>query len=97
WAAWHLPLFLIPTLSQSRLLFPVFLAESLALSVIMTWLYLRSRGDLLLMILVHLMANYCVGVLGVPFHVWAGAAVACAGVIVGAGGLRASVSTRSTS
>src|SRR5262249_59311673 len=89
WAAWHLPTFFIPALSQSRLSIPVFLLESLALSIIMTWLHLRSRGDLLLMILVHLMANYCVGVLGVPFNAWAGAAVACATLIVAAGGLRA--------
>jgi membrane protease YdiL (CAAX protease family) len=88
WAAWHLPTFFIPTLSQNRLSIPVFLLESLALSVIMTWLHLRSRGDLLLMILVHVMANYCVGTLGVPFNVWTGAAVACAALLVAAGGLR---------
>jgi uncharacterized protein len=89
WAAWHLPTFFIPTLSQNRLSIPIFLLESLALGVIMTWLHLRSGGDLLLMILVHVMANYCVGVLGVPFNAWAGAAVACAVLIVAAGGLRA--------
>ena len=58
WAFWHLPTFFIPTLSQSRPSFPVFLLNSVALSVIMTWLNLRSGGDLLLIILVHLMANY---------------------------------------
>jgi uncharacterized protein len=38
WAFWHLPTFLIPTLHQSQLSFPVFVLNSMALSVIMTWL-----------------------------------------------------------
>jgi membrane protease YdiL (CAAX protease family) len=59
WWAWHLPTFFISTLSQHQLSIPVFLVNSMALSVIMTWLFQRSRGDLLLMILVHLAANYC--------------------------------------
>jgi membrane protease YdiL (CAAX protease family) len=63
------------------------LLNSLALSVIMTWLYLRTRGDLLLMILVHVVANYC-SAIGVPFNVEVSAEVACAVVIVLGGGLR---------
>ena len=86
WWAWHLPTFFISTLSQSHLSIPVFLINSLSLSVIMTWLYLRTRGDLLLMILVHVMANYC-GAIGVPFSAEVTAEVACAVVIVAAGGL----------
>jgi membrane protease YdiL (CAAX protease family) len=89
WAIWHLPAFFVPTLSQSRLSFPVFLLNSVALSVIMTWLYLRTGGDLLVMILVHLMANYSAGVLRVPQNAETAAEVACAALIVAAGGLRA--------
>jgi uncharacterized protein len=88
WALWHLPAFLIPTLSQSELSFPVFVLNSIALSVIMTWLYQRTGGDLLLMILVHLMANYCAGTLNVPFNAQVGGEVVCAVLIVAAGGLR---------
>jgi membrane protease YdiL (CAAX protease family) len=87
WGAWHLPTFFIPALPQSRLWFPLFVLNSMALSVIMTWLYLRTDGDLLLMILVHLLANYCVE-LGVPFIAEAGAEIVCAAIIVSAGGLR---------
>lgn len=87
WWAWHLPTFFISTLSQSELSIPVFLVNSLALSVIMTWLYQRTRGDLLLMILVHVAANYC-GAIGVPFNAEVSAEVACAAVIVACGGLR---------
>jgi len=61
WWAWHLPTFFVPALSQHQLSIPIFLVNSLALSVIMTWLYQRTRGDLLLMILVHVAANYCGG------------------------------------
>jgi membrane protease YdiL (CAAX protease family) len=87
WWAWHLPTFFISTLSQSSLSIPVFLLNSLSLSVIMTWLYQRSGGDLLLMILVHTAANYC-GAIGVPFGAAVSAEVACAVLIVAGGGLR---------
>jgi membrane protease YdiL (CAAX protease family) len=87
WWAWHLPTFFIPTLSQSHLSIPVFLINSVALSVIMTWLYLRTGGDLLLMILVHVVANY-VAEIGVPFNAEVIAEVACAALIVACGGLR---------
>jgi len=87
WWAWHLPTFFIPALSQSRLSVPVFLVNSLALSVIMTWLYRRTGGDLLLMILVHAAANYC-GAIGIPFKAEVVAEVVCAALIVGGGGLR---------
>ena len=86
WWAWHLPTFFISTMSQSELSIPVFLVNSLALSVIMTWLYQRTGGDLLLMILVHVAANYC-GAIGVPFGVEVSAEVACAACIVAGGGL----------
>src|SRR5260370_28398850 len=71
WWAWHLPTFFIPALSQHQLSIPIFLVNSLALSVIMHGLYQRTQGDLLLMILVHVAANYCGGV-GVPFNAGGG-------------------------
>jgi CAAX protease family protein len=87
WWAWHLPTFFIPALSQYQLSIPIFLVNSLALSVIMTWLYQRTRGDLLLMILVHVAANYCGGI-GVPFNAEVGVEVACAALIVACGDLQ---------
>jgi membrane protease YdiL (CAAX protease family) len=87
WWAWHLPTFFIPTLSQHELSIPLFLVNVLALSVIMTWLYERTGGNLLLMILVHVAANYC-GWIGVPFNAEVAAEVACAGLIIACGGLR---------
>jgi membrane protease YdiL (CAAX protease family) len=81
WWAWHLPTFFIPALSQHELSIPLFLVNVLALSVIMTWLHERTRGDLLLMILVHAAANYC-GWIGVPFTAEVAAEVACAALMV---------------
>jgi membrane protease YdiL (CAAX protease family) len=86
WWAWHLPTFFIPALSQHRLSIPIFLVNSVALSVIMTWLYQRTGGDLLLMILVHVAANYC-GAIGVPFNAEVGVEVACAALIIAGRGL----------
>ena len=87
WWVWHLPTFFIQTLSQSQLSIPLFLVNTVALSILMTGLYLRTRGDLLLMILVHLMANYC-GTIGIPFSAEVSAEVALATLIVAVGWLR---------
>jgi len=88
WFAWHLPTFFVPTLSQSQLSIPLFFINSVALSIVMTWLYLRSDGDLLVMLLVHAMANYC-GAIGIPFLAEVAAEVVLAALIVACGGLRA--------
>jgi membrane protease YdiL (CAAX protease family) len=66
---------------------PLFFINVLALSVIMTWLYRQTRGDLLLTILVHLAANYC-GWIGIPFNVEVSVEVVSAALIVICGGLR---------
>jgi membrane protease YdiL (CAAX protease family) len=57
WASWHLPLFFIPvadTLGQS---FPLYLLQVTALSVAMGWLYWRTGGSLLLVMLLHAAVN----------------------------------------
>jgi membrane protease YdiL (CAAX protease family) len=87
WGAWHLPTFFIQTLSQSELSVLLFFVNVLALSIIMSGLYLRTRGDMLLMILVHLMANYCGGI-GIPFPAEVTAEVVLAALILAAGWLR---------
>jgi len=86
WWAWHLPLFFIPSMSQHELSIPLFLVNVLALSVIMTWLYRRTRGDLLLMICIHVAANYC-GWIGVPFRAEVAVEAGCAGLVLAFGGL----------
>ena len=81
WFAWHLPTFFIPTLSQSHLSIPLFVVNSVSLSILMTWLYLRTRGDLLLMILVHVIANYS-SAIGIPFPAEVSAQVVMAALVV---------------
>jgi membrane protease YdiL (CAAX protease family) len=57
WAAWHLPLFFFPgssTLGQS---FPLYLLQVTAISVTIAWLYWRTGGSLLLVMLFHAAVN----------------------------------------
>jgi hypothetical protein len=57
WAGWHLPLFFIlggDTVGQS---FPFYLLQVTALSVAFAWLYVRTRGSLLLTMLLHAAVN----------------------------------------
>ena len=57
WAIWHLPLFLVPgsdTFGQS---FPLYLLQVTALSVAAAWLYWRTNGSLLLVMLLHASIN----------------------------------------
>lgn len=92
WGFWHLPAFFITTLSQSQLSFPLFLVNTTALSILMTWLYRRTNGDLALMVLVHLTANFCGPLLNVTFRAEVLVEVLLATVIVAAGGLERSSS-----
>ncbi|HEY1064996.1 MAG TPA: CPBP family intramembrane glutamic endopeptidase [Pirellulales bacterium] len=70
WAAWHLPAFFLPHSPLSRIPFLLFLAGAIALSLLMTWLYQRSRGDLGLLIVAHAAANSCAG--AIDFHWFTG-------------------------
>jgi len=58
WASWHLPLFFNPaggdTYGQS---FPLYLSQVTAVSVAMAWLYWRTGGSLLLVMLFHAAVN----------------------------------------
>jgi membrane protease YdiL (CAAX protease family) len=57
WATWHLPIFFFPVgdlLGQS---FPMYLLQVTALSVAMAWLFWRTGGSLLLVMLFHAAVN----------------------------------------
>ncbi|WP_424005521.1 lysostaphin resistance A-like protein (plasmid) [Haloarcula salina] len=56
WAAWHLPLFFIQGTRQSGL-FALYLVGVIGLSVIIAWLYTRSRGSVLLTTVFHAQWN----------------------------------------
>jgi uncharacterized protein len=57
WAVWHLPLFLIPGTDTTGQSFPVYLLQVTAISVAMTWLYWKTDGSLLLVMILHAAVN----------------------------------------
>lgn len=94
WAAWHLPLFFVPVGDTFHQSFPVYLLQVTAMSVVMAWLYWRTGGALLLVMLLHAAANNTKDVvpsaLAEPTTVWtlqaspvAWTTVALLGVVAG--------------
>ena len=57
WALWHLPLFLLPGLETSGQSFPAWTMAVIAISVALAWIYWRTGGSLLLVMLMHAAIN----------------------------------------
>lgn len=57
WALWHLPLFFLPGVGQFHESFLWFAANVVALSILITWVFVRTNGSVLLAILMHLLFN----------------------------------------
>ncbi len=57
WACWHLPQFFFMAADTYRQSFPVWSLQVIALSIAMAWLYTKSNGSLLLMMLMHAAVN----------------------------------------
>ena len=57
WATWHLPFFFFVGADKFGQSFPMYLASVVALSVTMAWLYWRTGGSLLLVMLMHSAVN----------------------------------------
>ncbi len=53
WVAWHLPTFFVPGAPQYGLPFSAFVLLTMAYSVLFTWVYLRTRGSVLVATLLH--------------------------------------------
>lgn len=98
---WHLPLFLIPGITQGEMgLFSpgalVFLAGTMAGAVVFTWVYNNTGRSILSAILVHFAVNLCldllVGLQGAPtteyLAVYVGILILLDGLIVAAWGSR---------
>jgi membrane protease YdiL (CAAX protease family) len=62
WALWHLPLFLIQGTDSTGQPFAIFFLAVTAVSVAMTWLYLKTGGSLLLTMLMHAAINNTTGI-----------------------------------
>src|SRR5262245_44425240 len=57
WAIWHLPLFFVPGIDNYGQSFLIFVLQVTAISVPMAWLYARTNGSLLLVMLMHGASN----------------------------------------
>jgi membrane protease YdiL (CAAX protease family) len=57
WACWHLPLFFFPGSETAGQSFPLYLLQVTGLSVVMAWIYWRTNGSLLLVMLFHAAVN----------------------------------------
>ena len=57
WASWHLPLFFFSGADKLGQSFPLYLLQVMALSVAAAWLYWRTGGSLLLVMLLHAAVN----------------------------------------
>jgi membrane protease YdiL (CAAX protease family) len=53
WGAWHLPTFLAPGTPQYGLPFSAYVLLTTAYSVLFTWIYLHTRGSVLIATLFH--------------------------------------------
>lgn len=62
WACWHLPLFFMPGIDKYGQSFALWTLQVTALSVALAWLYARTRGSLLLVMLLHAAGNNSLGI-----------------------------------
>jgi len=81
WAAWHWPLWLLPGLPHKSWPFACFFLLIVPLSFLFTWLYLNTRGSVLIAILFHAAINTAIHFLPIvpprypglaPFALWIG-------------------------
>lgn len=62
WAAWHLPLFVLPDSGSTGQSFLVYLLHVMALSVVASYLYWKTGGSLLIVMLLHAAVNNTTGI-----------------------------------
>jgi len=63
WGIWHVPLFLMGGNFHSGIPFAAFLLQVLAFSIVYIWMFVNTRGSLLLSHLFHAASNTTLGVL----------------------------------
>jgi uncharacterized protein len=65
WTFWHLPLFLIPGQLQQHLPFGLYFLNTIALSILFTWMYNSTGSSVFSAILLHTSVDYWSGVIPV--------------------------------
>jgi membrane protease YdiL (CAAX protease family) len=63
WGVWHLPTFFVPGAPQYGLPIPAFVLLTVAYSVLFTWIYLHTRGSVLIATVFHGAINLSQGLL----------------------------------
>ena len=63
WGLWHLPTFLVPGTPQYGLPFPAFVLLTVEYSILMTWVYLHTKGSVLIATLFHGAINLSQGLI----------------------------------
>lgn len=58
WALWHLPAWFIPGSYQSQFPYYTFALSIIFQSIIMTWLFIQSKGSIFMVILFHYAINF---------------------------------------
>ena len=67
WALWHLPSFFVSGLPQGGTQLSLFFLGAIALSIIMTWQYLRVNGSIFFGFLLHYSVNFTLSMITTPF------------------------------
>lgn len=88
WAVWHLPAFFLSSLSQSSVDFGVFVLNVTAFSVLMTWLFVNTRGSVLWAGVVPHMLFNATSKAGITPVVWVTVLVSIAVLVLGGKHLR---------
>ncbi len=63
WAVWHLPLFWIPGDFHQQLSIVWFILQTVSITILYTWVFNSTGGNLLLILLLHTSSNTAFGVL----------------------------------
>ena len=63
WGLWHLPTFLVPGTPQYGVPFPAFVLLTVEYSILMTWVYLHTKGSVLIATLFHGAINLSQGLI----------------------------------
>jgi membrane protease YdiL (CAAX protease family) len=66
WGVWHLPSFYVSAMVQFGVSIPLFLLNAICLSFLACWFFIKTGGSVLITVLLHYFANFCLSVLGVP-------------------------------
>ena len=70
WGLWHLPAFFISGTPQEGASFLFFFLGAIVLSFLSTFLYIHSRGSVLITALLHITTNFSLSVIGAPMWIF---------------------------